>query len=61
EAFLEDRIRFPEMPEVVERTMDRIGIAAPRDLTDVISVDRAARKVSAEEVARCAQSIGKKS
>tara|TARA_B100000676_G_scaffold168498_1_gene165769 strand:- start:509 stop:1678 length:1170 start_codon:yes stop_codon:yes gene_type:complete len=61
EAFLGDRIRFPEMPEVVERTMDRIGIGVPRDLMDVISVDQEARKVSAEEVARCAQSIGKKS
>jgi len=61
EAFLEDRIRFTEIPTVVRRTMDRIGVGAPRDLPDVISVDQEARALTAEEVARCAQSKGKKS
>ena len=60
EAFLEDRIRFTEIPTVVRRTMDRIGVGAPRDLSDVISVDQEARALTAEEVALCAQSIGKK-
>ncbi len=49
QAFLEDRIRFTGIPEVVRRTMDRIGADEPRDLDDVIAVDAAARAVAAEE------------
>ncbi|MGB0542544.1 MAG: 1-deoxy-D-xylulose-5-phosphate reductoisomerase [Longimicrobiales bacterium] len=49
QAFLEDRIRFTGIPEVVGRTMDRIGADEPRDLDDVIAVDAAARAVAAEE------------
>ena len=58
QAFLEDRIRFPDIPEVVQRTMDTIGAHAPRDLDDVIAVDSAARIVAAEEAARCGEAMG---
>ena len=49
QAFLEDRIRFTGISEVVRRTMDRIGADVPRDLDDLIAVDAAARAVAAEE------------
>ena len=58
QAFLEDRIRFPDISEVVRRTMDTIGADAPRDLDDVIAVDSAARIVAAEEAARCGEAMG---
>lgn len=58
QAFLEDRICFPDISEVVRRTMDTIGAHAPRDLDDVIAVDSAARTVAAEEAARCGEAMG---
>ncbi|MCH1569834.1 MAG: 1-deoxy-D-xylulose-5-phosphate reductoisomerase [Longimicrobiales bacterium] len=58
QAFLENRIRFPEVPDMVQRTMDRIGADEPRDLDDVIAVDSAARLVAAEEAARCGEAMG---
>lgn len=58
EAFLEDRIRFAEISEVVRRTMDRIGADEPRDLDDVIAVDTAARAVAVEEATRCGEAMG---
>jgi len=58
QAFLENRIRFLEISEVVRKTMDTIGADAPRDLDDVIAVDSAARVVAAEEAARCGEAMG---
>jgi 1-deoxy-D-xylulose-5-phosphate reductoisomerase len=52
QAFLEDRIRFPEIPDVVRRAMERAGADRVRDLDDVIAVDAAARATAAEEVGR---------
>jgi 1-deoxy-D-xylulose-5-phosphate reductoisomerase len=52
QAFLEDRIRFPEISEVVERAMDRAGADEVRDMGDVIAVDAATRTVAAEETER---------
>ena len=58
QAFLEDRIHFPDISEVVRRTMDRIGADEPRDLDDVIAVDTAARTVASEEVSACGEAMG---
>ena len=52
-AFLEGRIGFPDIFDVVLGTMDSIGAHAPRDLEDVIAVDGEARTVAAQQVARC--------
>ena len=52
QAFLEDRIRFPEIPDVVRRAMERAGVDPVRDLNDVIAVDTMARAVAAEEAER---------
>jgi len=52
QAFLEDRVVFPEIADVVGEAIDRIGVSELRDMDDVIAVDAAARVVSAEAVAR---------
>lgn len=50
QAFLEERVTFPEIPGVVEETLNRVGSSSVRDLEDVVAADGAAREV-AEEVA----------
>ena len=55
QAFLEDRIRFPDIPDVVERSMSRAGSHEIIHMDDVIAVDSAARAVAAEEAARVEQ------
>ncbi len=50
-AFLEDRIRFPDIPRVVEETLERHCVSEPGDLDAVARVDREARRVAAERVA----------
>jgi 1-deoxy-D-xylulose-5-phosphate reductoisomerase len=52
QAFLEDRIVFPEIAAVVGAAIDRIGLSELRDMDDVIAVDSAARVVAAEVVGR---------
>jgi 1-deoxy-D-xylulose-5-phosphate reductoisomerase len=53
-AFLEDRIRFPEIAVVVEETMERIGTSEITDMNDVTAADAAARVVAAEVATDCA-------
>lgn len=42
-AFLDGRLRFPEIAEVVERTLDSGGFASPVLIEDVLEIDRATR------------------
>ncbi|NNF14967.1 MAG: 1-deoxy-D-xylulose-5-phosphate reductoisomerase [Gemmatimonadetes bacterium] len=48
QAFLADRIRFPEIARTVRDTMDRVGTSTIRDIDDVLEVDSAARAVATE-------------
>jgi 1-deoxy-D-xylulose-5-phosphate reductoisomerase len=50
EAFLDGRVRFPEMADVVSEAMDRVGSSEVRDVRDVFEVDRAARDAAADAV-----------
>lgn len=52
QAFLEDRIRFPEIADSVQEAMDRVGAGELRDMNDVIAADAAARAVAAEVAGR---------
>ena len=52
QAFLEDRIRFPEIADVVSGTMDDVGSNELRDISDVIAADGAARAVAADMAKR---------
>jgi 1-deoxy-D-xylulose-5-phosphate reductoisomerase len=51
QAFLEERIRFPEIAEVVDRAMQGIGVSDLTDMNDVTAADAAARVVAAEAAA----------
>lgn len=48
QAFLADRIRFPEIASTVREAMDRVGSSAVRDIDDILDVDSAARAVATE-------------
>jgi 1-deoxy-D-xylulose-5-phosphate reductoisomerase len=54
QAFLDGRVRFPEMAEVVSEAMESVGQGEIRDLRDVFEVDGAAR----EAAARAARRLG---
>ena len=51
QAFLEGRIRFPEMADVVSEAIEEVGAGQLTNVADVLAVDGAARVV-ATEVAR---------
>ncbi len=51
-AFVEDKIRFLDMAEVVERVMDAMVEGVPADtIADVYAADREARRKAAEVIA----------
>ncbi len=52
QAFLEERIRFPEMAEVVTAALEGVGRHAVHTVDDVLSADRAARNLAAQAVER---------
>jgi 1-deoxy-D-xylulose-5-phosphate reductoisomerase len=43
-GFLKDKIRFPEMSEIIERTMDEVPFIASPNLEDYIQTDAEARR-----------------
>lgn len=52
QAFLEGKVRFPEMADVVSEAMEEVGSDVARDVEDVLAADRAARAVTTEAVRR---------
>jgi len=52
QAFLEKRVRFPEMADVVHEAMEEVGSDMVRDLKDVLEADGAARAKASEVVRR---------
>lgn len=55
QAFLDGKIRFPEMAEVVHEAMEQVGADAARDVSDVFTADAQARSVATEAVRRLAE------
>ena len=51
-AFLDGRIRFTAIAEIVERVLDEIDAALPPDLDDVLALDRRARGFAVDAVGR---------
>jgi 1-deoxy-D-xylulose-5-phosphate reductoisomerase len=51
QAFLEGRVRFPEMADVVSEALAKVGSSGVRDPRDVFEADRVARQ-AARDVAR---------
>ncbi len=52
EAFLRERIRFPEMADVVAAAMDALGGGEIGSLEEVLQVDMEARRVAEAEIGR---------
>ncbi len=52
QAFLEGRVRFPEMADVVRDAMNQVGVSEIRDTEDVTEADVAARSAAAAAVRR---------
>jgi 1-deoxy-D-xylulose-5-phosphate reductoisomerase len=54
-AFLEDRLRFLEISEVIERTLSELGSEPVRAFESLYEADRRARTVAGEAVATLTQ------
>jgi len=52
QAFLEERVRFPEMAEVVKAALDGVGTHEIHDVEDVLSADAEARNLALRAVSR---------
>ena len=46
EAFLDRRISFPAIAEVVEETLSRVGRLEPKTIADVLEIDGRSRQVA---------------
>lgn len=53
-AFLDERIKFTAIAEIVERTLEVAGTASVNTLDEILDCDRRARRVAADAVARSA-------
>jgi 1-deoxy-D-xylulose-5-phosphate reductoisomerase len=52
-AFLQKKLPFPGIPAVIENTLRRMPRVHPSNIQDVLAADGEARRLAAEEVARC--------
>ena len=53
-AFLDERIKFTAIAEIVERTLEVAGTAGVNTLDEILDCDRRARRVAADAIARSA-------
>jgi len=58
QAFLEGRIRFPEMADVVSEALAKVGSGDVRSVEEVLSADGEARRVATEATHRLASAVG---
>lgn len=56
-AFLERRLAFPGIPEVIERVLSRTPRVRLEKMEDVLTADAEARRIAQEEVARIAGGV----
>ena len=57
QAFLEGRIRFPEMADVVNEAIAKVGSGEVGSVEDVLAADREARRVAVEATQRLASAV----
>lgn len=50
EAFLQERLSFTAMPEVIEKTMETVNFIKHPSLDDYVETDKESRKVAEEWV-----------
>jgi 1-deoxy-D-xylulose-5-phosphate reductoisomerase len=55
QAFLQERIRFPAMADVVGETLEAVGVHEVHRTEDVLAADKAARESAREAVRRLAR------
>jgi 1-deoxy-D-xylulose-5-phosphate reductoisomerase len=58
EAFLERRLSFSGIAEVIERVLDRMPTMKMSAIADVLAADFEARRMAREEIERCAARAG---
>jgi 1-deoxy-D-xylulose-5-phosphate reductoisomerase len=58
QAFLEGRIRFPEMADVVSEALSGVSDGSVSDVDDVLATDREARDVAGEAARRLSARVG---
>jgi 1-deoxy-D-xylulose-5-phosphate reductoisomerase len=54
-AFLEEKISFPAIARIVEQTLERMPSREPGSVDDILDIDRAARRVAADVIAKQAR------
>jgi 1-deoxy-D-xylulose-5-phosphate reductoisomerase len=52
-TFLERRISFLAIPEIIRRVLERIPNSEPSSVDDVLAADQEARRLASEEATRC--------
>jgi len=55
QAFLQGRIPFPAIAEVVRETLQRVPVTFPRSIAEVLDIDRRSREVAAQIAARATE------
>ena len=58
QSFLEGRIRFPEMADVVSEALAKVGPGEIGDVEDVLSADREGREAAVEATRKLAARVG---
>jgi len=58
QAFLEGRIRFPEMADVVSEAIAQVGSGEVASVEEVLATDREARRVAVAATVRLASAVG---
>ncbi|MDX1433430.1 MAG: 1-deoxy-D-xylulose-5-phosphate reductoisomerase [Gammaproteobacteria bacterium] len=53
-AFLDERIRFTQIAEIIDETLARHSAPEPSSLEDVLDIDAATRRLAAQRIARLA-------
>ncbi len=51
DAFLNERVRFTQIPRIIEETLKRIRLPEPNSLEEVMDIDRQARQEARRQVA----------
>jgi 1-deoxy-D-xylulose-5-phosphate reductoisomerase len=57
EAFLNERISFPSIAKVVEKTLHRVPNREPGSVAEVLQIDEESRAVARQVVAECAREV----
>ncbi|MET0459113.1 MAG: 1-deoxy-D-xylulose-5-phosphate reductoisomerase, partial [Ilumatobacteraceae bacterium] len=55
DAFLAGRIRWDQIADVCNASLDRHDLGVPTSVTDVVAADRAARLVAGQELERMSE------